>query len=331
MVKENRHQDFARVRSQLEATLRGKLHDTTWAKLRGEVRYYLDIPGTSSWETLRELAEEALIFQRQHEREVLEKHGLTRETKEDVFRNDLGSSEPKRFEPIFRTKLPEREKRRADVQLKIGMRQAAERPEVKRFREERLRGQRVLYDEAEAFISPTWPEEIRDWELAELAQRLERDYGWRQDDAAWFVLNGAAPRLLPLKTHVSMLRVSRHEPAHSPSYCEISLQVAPWIPSEVVEKAFVQARDWVRGGSGPGTVSLRRLEVLRFVEEHHTEDGQRPNFEALLEKWNQEHTRWTYADYRALSKAYREAYQEVFHPRYQMPNVESTGPDADAP
>jgi hypothetical protein len=335
MNKENRHHDLIRVRSQLEGTLRGELHDATWVRLKDAAQEYLEQEHLDdpdfSWEDLRTLAEEALDNQRQHEREVLERYGLTGEPKAVSSRIDLRSAKPESFQRIFPTKLPEREKRRADVQLKIGMRQAAERPEVKRFREERLRGQRVLYDEAEAFISPTWPEEIRDWELAELAQRLERDYGWRQDDAAWFVLNGAAPRLLPLKTHVSMHRVSRHEPAHSPSYCEISLQVAPWIPSEVVEKAFVQARDWVRGGSGPGTVSLRRLEVLRFVEEHRTEDGQRPNFEALLEKWNQEHTRWTYANYRALSKAYREAYQEVFHPRYQMPNVESTGPDADAP
>jgi len=314
----------------LQGTLRGKFDDGTWAWFQHRAHEYLDDPIHLPWEDLVGLAEDALVIQRQHEREVLEKHGLTKETKEDVSRYDLVSSEPKRFEPILRTKLPEREKRRADVQLKIGMRQAAERPDVKRFREERLGGQRVLYDEAEAFISPTWPEEIRDWELADLARRLERDYSWRQDDAAWFVLNGAAPRLLPLKTRVSMLRVSGHQPAHSSSYCEITLQVAPWIPSEVVEKAFVQAREWVRGGSGPGTVSVRRLEVLRFVEEEYARRELQPTFEELLHLWNQEHPRWPYTDYRALSKAYREAYQEVFYPRYQMPNAESTGPDADA-
>ncbi len=250
---------------------------------------------------------------------------MTREPKEDVSRIDLRSSKLERFEPIFHKKLPEREKRRGDVLLKIGMRQAAERPDVKRFREERLGGQRVFVDEAEAFISPTWPEEIRDWELADLAQRLERDYGWRQNEAAWFVLNSAQPRLLPLITRVSM-----HQGKHRPSYCIITLQVAPWIPSEEVKKAFVQARDGVRGGSGPGMFGEQRLEVLRFVEEERAKLGHRPPFGKLLEVWNREHPHWPYADYRALSKAYREAYQEVFHSRYQMPNAESTGPDADA-
>jgi hypothetical protein len=318
------------VRRLLEGTHREKFDEGTWAWFQYRAHEHLDDPIRLPWEDLVGLAEDALIIQRQHEREVLEKHGLTRETKEDLSRYDLGSSEPKRFEPTFRTNLPEREKLRADVQLKIGMRQAAERLDVKGFRQERLGGQRVIHDEAEAFISPTWPEEIRDQELADLARRLERDYGWRQDDAARFVLNGAAPRHSPLKTRVSRLRISGPQLTRGPNSCEITLQVAPWIPSEVVKKAFVQARDWVRGGSEPGTVSVRRLEVLRFVEEHRTEDGRRPNFEALLEKWNQEHPQCAYTDYRALSKAYREAYQEVVHPRYQMQNVQSTRPDTDA-
>jgi hypothetical protein len=315
MDEENRHRSLIRVRRQLEGTLRGEIHDATWVRLRDAAQEHLDDPDYLAWEDLRKLAEEALNNQREHEREVLEKHGLTREPKEDVSRNDLGSSKPEHFEPIFTTKLPERERRRADVLLKIGMRKAAERPDVKRFRDERLGGQRILFDEAEAFVSPGWPEEIRDWELADLARRLERDYGWRRNDAACFVLNGAAPRLRPLTTRVTM-----HQGKYDPTYCEITLQVAPWIPSGEVEKAFVQTRDGVRGGSGPGTVGERRLEVLRFVEEH-AKRGRRPSFEELRQMWNQEHPHWTYDGYRALSKAYREAYQEVVHPRYQAPNA----------
>ena len=113
-----------------------------------------------------------------------------------------------------------------------------------------------------------------------------------------------------------------HWSKYGPSHCEITLQVAPWIPSEEVEKAFVQAQDGVRGGSGPGTVGERRLEGLRIVEEEYAKQERRPTFEELLQMWNREHPRWPYADYRALSKAYREAYQEVFHPRYQTPSEE---------
>jgi hypothetical protein len=165
-------------------------------------------------------------------------------------------------------------------------------------------------------------EEITDRELANLARSLERDYGWRRDDAAWFVLTSRPPRLRPLTTRVSM-----HQGAYGPSYCKITLHIAPWIPSEKVEKAFVQARDGVRGVSGPGTVGARRLEVLRFVEEEYAKQERRPTFEELLEMWNREHPRWPYTDYRALSKAYREACREVFYPRYQTPNA--TRPESD--
>jgi len=117
---------------------------------------------------------------------------------------------------------------------------------------------------------------------------------------------------------------------YGPSYCKITLHVAPWVRSGEVEKAFVQARDQVRGGSGPGTVGEQRLGVLRFVEEERSKHGRRPNFETLLQMWNREHPHWAYSGYQALSKAYREAYQEVFRPRYQMPNAGSPRPDANA-
>ena len=165
------------------------------------------------------------------------------------------------------------------------------------------------------FISPGLREEITDRELADLARRLERDYGWRRNDAAWFVLTNRPPRLRPLTADVSM----RESMYYGPNHCKMTLYVAPWVPSEVVERTFVQIRDQVRGHSAPGTVGEKRLEVLRFVEEQRAKSGQRPTFEALLQKWNQEYPHWAYADYRALSKVYREAYQEVVYPNYQMP------------
>jgi hypothetical protein len=230
--------------------------------------------------------------------------------------SDSGSAAdtPRRssFRPGFAIKLAERESKRADVLLKISMRQAAERPDVKRFRNERLGGQRLFYDEAEAYISPGMDGEITDRELADRGRRLKRDYGWRRDDAAWFVLAGSTPRLRPLAVNGSM-----HQSRHGPSYCKITLEVAPWVRSEEVKKAFVQIRDQMRGGSGPGTVSEQRLEVLRFVEEERSKPGQRLNGTNLVEMWNREYPHWSYANYRAFLKAYR---KEVIYPEYHLPS-----------
>ena len=188
---------------------------------------------------------------------------------------------------------------------------------MKRFRAERLGGQLLLYDDTYAFISPGLHDEIRDGELAQLAYQLERDYGWRRNDAARFVVSGTPPRLRPLTADVSM----HMSPQYGSSHCEITINVAPWVRPEVVERAFVKLRDQLRGSSGPGTVGERRLEVLRFVEEQRAQHRHRPNFEELLQMWNQKYPHWAYDDYRALSKAYREAYREVVYPKYQMPGA----------
>jgi hypothetical protein len=312
MDKKNGHQeDFIRERQLLEGSLGGRFRETTWRRIldSGSVRDYLN--GTEDWDDVRSFAQEQLTYQRELEREML---GPQEQT-DNVGSDDAGDvAKPER---TFVIKLPEREKKRADVLLKIWMRKAAARPDVKRFRSERLGDQRLYFDDAEAFFSSGLlqeQEEITDWELADLARRLERDYGWRQDDAAWFVLTNRPPRLRPLAADVSM----SESPLYGLSHCKITLHVVPWVPSEVVERAFVQVRDQVRGASGPGTVGEQRLEVLRFVEEQRAKHGRRPKFEDLLQIWNQEHPHWVYADYRALAKAYRQAYREVVYPKYRI-------------
>ena len=298
----------------------GKLYEKTWRVLLDDrwVQDFLDDRETAeAWKVLRGQAQDKLQEHRELLAEVLEPAKLPETSSEN---GEDGTKHEQRQERSFVTKLPEREKKRADVLLMISMGQAAERPDVKRFRDERLGGQNLFYDDGEAFISPGLREEITDRELADLARRLEREYGWRQDDAAWFVLTNRTPRLRPLIAGVFMHQ-STYPSTYGHSHCTITLHVAPWVSPEEVEKAFVQARDGVRGGSGAGTVSERRLEVLRFVEKKYEKREPRPPFKELLQMWNREYPQWAYSDYRALSKAYREARQEVFNPKYQMPNA----------
>jgi hypothetical protein len=65
------------------------------------------------------------------------------------------------------------------------------------------------------------------------------------------------------------------------------------------------------------------VAVFRYspFTEQRAQHGHRPNFEELLQMWNQKYPHWAYDDYRALSKAYREAYREVVYPKYQMPGA----------
>jgi hypothetical protein len=322
MSKENRHSsELVAVRSWLEASV-GKLWEATWDDLQDPMKEYLDAKGTWQEEVarkdLRGLAELGLERQRKYEQEALKRHGILEESPGGVSsEGSEGSKLPEKGPYLPAIQLPPREQRRADALLKVAMRLAAERPDVKRFREERLGGQLLLYEDTYAYISPGLRDEIRDGELAQLAHRLERDYSWRRDDAARFVVAGTPPRAQPLTADISTRMFSQYGPNH----CEITIHAAPWIPSEVVERAFIQVRDQLRGSSGPGTVGERRLEVLRFVEEQIEKHERRPKFEELLQMWNKKQPHWAYDDYRALSKAYREAYRKVVYPKYQGPNA----------
>lgn len=322
MSKENRHLSEIRVRRQLERAIGSRFHETTWSDFVADkyVEEYLEGREDMRWKQLRRAAEGVLVRQHAHERELREKWRSSEQSEEDHgSEQGRGRRHTKTSGPIFDVELPQREQKRVAVLLEIQMRRAAEHPEVVRFRREHLAGRLLSADDAETYFSPEPRGEITDRALAAIGRRLGRDYGWHRDDAAWFVLTGEPPTLRPLAVDVFM-----NESVYGPSYCKLTLHVAPWIPPGEVEKAFAQIRDQVRCGLGPGTVGEQRLEVLRFVEEERAKSGRRPSFEALRQIWNQKHPYWAYADYRVLSKAYREAHQEVVHPEYLSPRRTKT-------
>ena len=317
MNKENRHHDETRVRRRLEGSLKGRFLDAHWRHLQPVVREYFN--DLLTWEELKGLAQDSLELQRASERELLEKHGILEEPKDVAPDDEYDDSKSESFQPVFDIELPEREQKRAAVLLEIQIRQATKHPGVERFRRERL-GERLLFtDEAETYFTSRPRETIPDRELADLGRRLKKDYGWHRDDAAWFVLTGEPPTLRPLAADFFT-----YESVYGPWYSELTLHVVPWVPAEEVKKTYERMRDQVRGGSGPGTVGGKRLELLRFVEEERAKRGRWISGPALLEMWNREYPRWSYGDYPALLKAYREARQEVLYPKYHTPERAET-------
>lgn len=310
----------------LENSLLGRFHETFWEVLRRdgaeEITNYLGSSGSQKeayFQALRDLGEEKLELQHKHEREVLETRGLSKEDANDDSEKDSGGPGPRRLPLAFSVELKKRERLRAAVLLEIRMRGAAEHPDVKDFRDRGLGGRLLSADEAEAYFRPHPRQSIADEALADLAQRLEKYYGWHRDDAAWFVLTGDPPTFRPLAASFR-----NRNSIYGPSYGEITLHVAPWIPAAEVKQAYLQAQNMVRGGEARGVVSEQRLMVLRFVEKERAKREQQTPLKALFELWNQKHPRWAYADYTAFSKAYRVARSEVLYPAYFFPLREPT-------
>jgi hypothetical protein len=128
----------------------------------------------------------------------------------------------------------------------------------------------------------------------------------------WFFLTGGVPqpRTLTMKVHFG----------GGGNGARIEMAMPPWISAETVEKNYrsVQRRMLTKNNH---PLSLRRLAVLRFVEEATRDEGKRPPFSQLLSRWNEQHPDWRYDNYRGLSQAYREAFKEVVHSRFQIPNL----------
>lgn len=320
MIGKNRHQDEIRLRNRLENAL-GRFDETSWEIMLedGVVQDHLDGRDDMDWNELRGYGERVLGRQRKYEREHWERWKPPEELREESSAGASATVTGGHSQPVFDVELPQREKKRAAVLLEIQIRQAAKHPDVEDFRDRRLEGRLLSTEEAEAYFRSGVRGSITDEGLANLGSRLRQYHGWHQDDAAWFVLTGEPPAFHPLSA-------SFHDSAsvYGPNHGEITLHVAPWVPSEEVKKVFLEARDQMRAGAGPGTVSEQRLEVLRFVEEERAKSARRPTFSALCEAWNQQNPYWAYSDYTNFSKAYREARKEVLYPDYQLPLREPT-------
>ena len=100
----------------------------------------------------------------------------------------------------------------------------------------------------------------------------------------------------------------------------IDMAIAPWISAETLEKNYRSAQRQILTKSNHA-LSLRRLAVLRFVEEATRVEGKRPPFPQLLTRWNEQHPAWRYRDYRGLAQAYRETLEQVAHSPFRIPNL----------
>lgn len=314
MESKNGHQDYLRERRLLESKLGTAFKEATWKRVETLVGEYHS--EQMLWEDVEGYAREMLEYQH----ELQQEEGYRRTDAEQPPAN-TGSEAGPSAEPstAFFVELPERDQKRADVLLEIEMRQAAERSDVQRFRHERLGSRLLSAEQVEREYYRPGARDTIDEGLARLGRSLGENYNWSQGDAEWFVLTGEPPTLHPLGVSCRM-----HGSIYGPSYGEITLHAAPWVPAEKVKQAFLRMRTQLRDGQASGAVSEQRLEVLRFVEAARARPGEWPGFPSLLEEFNEAHPQWAYPGYRSFAKAYRESRCEVLYPEYHSPRRKST-------
>jgi hypothetical protein len=143
----------------------------------------------------------------------------------------------------------------------------------------------------------------------QLAARLPQSYEWAEEGMVWLFLTGGVPepRTLTMRVHFGG------------GWTRIEMAMPPWISAETLEKNYRSAQRQILTKSNHA-LSLRRLAVLRFVEEATRVEGKRPPFPQLLSRWNEQHPDWKYDNYRGLAQAYRETLKEVSHSPFRIPS-----------
>jgi hypothetical protein len=142
--------------------------------------------------------------------------------------------------------------------------------------------------------------------LRRLAESLVKFYPWEPAQAAAFVLEGLVPLATPF-----MLRFPQTWHETRPTRAKLVMEVDLWTPASSVLRAYRDVQRHVLPGHNR-PVSRRSIDLVNFVMAHRPDSWRK-----LLERWNTEHQRAAYPDYRRFRYAFVRARQSLLYPTYR--------------
>jgi hypothetical protein len=164
-----------------------------------------------------------------------------------------------------------------------------------------------------------WPGSVLD-ALRGISTRWAGRLGWRDEDMTLWLLCGRPPKFDPLTAKVAYKRGSP---------LTVELTVHPWVPAETVLENYRKIQRQLLGKENHRLKS-RSLEVVRFVENRiRQEEGVRPPWRKLLERWNEEHlAEERFSDLRNFARVYKDTSERVAHYSFDPPRRKPLSPAA---
>jgi hypothetical protein len=163
-----------------------------------------------------------------------------------------------------------------------------------------------------------WPGSVLD-ALRGFSARWAGRLGWQEEDMTLWLLCGRPPRFDPLTAKV---RYKRGSPL------AVELTVHPWVPAETVLENYRKIQRQLLGKENHRLKS-RSLDVVRFVESCIRQEGARPPWRRLLERWNEEHSaEERFSDLRNFVRAYKDTMERVAHYSFYLPRRKPLSPAA---
>ncbi len=204
-------------------------------------------------------------------------------------------------------------------------------PEVVSFRNNRLGGRTSAPEVTGEQIAALSEGALH--ELYDLVRSLAVRFSWDEKDAAFFVVGGVIPPVLPVVARVERRDLLDEWPDDQASgalrtMATITLQVEPWVNDETVVAAYRSLqRDMM--GKHRKQVESREIEVFRFATRRLDPHGRPPTSWAdLAREWNSEHADdgWAYVDLYDFKAAYRRVRRRLLNEDYRV-----LQPDGDLP
>jgi hypothetical protein len=163
-----------------------------------------------------------------------------------------------------------------------------------------------------------WPGSVLDV-LRGFSARWARRLGWQEEDMTLWLLCGRPPRFDPL---TAKMRYKRGSPL------VVEFTVHPWVPAETVLENYRKIQRQLLGKENHRLKS-RSLGVVRFVESCIREEGARPPWRKLLERWNEEHSDEDhFLDLRNFVRVYKDTMERVAHYTFYPPRRKPLSPAA---
>ncbi len=161
--------------------------------------------------------------------------------------------------------------------------------------------------------------------LYKLSEELANAFDWpvstedslRQlgnDAAVWFILTGKTPEVRPIEA-----KWETKQGKYAPPQWRIRLTIPPWLPEREVLRAYRLLRRQIPGGKKlPKTDTT--LEVFRFVSEQERQNGyNRPKWDILKERWNEEHPGHPFKTYNQFQKYFTRGKEAVRDLNFSWP------------
>ncbi len=229
---------------------------------------------------------------------------------------------------VLETELDEYEAKQAKAYSEYLAKVAADDPQVRTFRHERLGGRLLTEDQAQRYLSDHSP-----FVWSDVSCRLAETYPWTENQAAWFLLTGKPQEIQPLAGRSIESKAGSHIQGF------ILIKAQPWVSPETARNAYLRLQKRTLGRS-KRRVGDRNLALFRFVieqvervhvltpverDERAKQVGQRsqtitevvgPTWQQLMDRWNERYPEghgWRYENVRNFSRDFRNAERLIAH------------------